>query len=911
MCYSNARSQWVNITDANFANYLSSNFPACMNGNQMDTTCINIRHATVIYCDNRNINSLEGVQYFDSLRFLRCQSNELVTLPSLPTKLTFLDCSNNQLTSLPILPNSLGSLVCQSNQLTVLPALPQSLGGLNCRLNQLTSLPNLPSALTDLNCGFNSISVLPSLPDSLKNLNCDSDTTIILPSLPLSLLKLECSGCLLDSLPALPASLITLSSNNNNLTSLPTLPNGLESLGCRYNNLISLPVLPNSLKYIYCSYNQLGSLPALPTSLNDLQCDNNLLTTLPALPDTLSGLYCNHNQLNSLPPLPTNLRELHCGYNSIDSLPPLSSLRGLRCNNNQLSSLPSLPATLTSLYCDSNQLITLPLFPDGMMLLDCSDNLLTSLPEFPDSMGTVDIYNNPNLKCLPKLKRFGTLNFFNTGIQCIPNYKLTINANPPLSSFPLCDFYNPDSCTSYSYISGKIYSDQNINCINDSNESRLKSIKVELYHNNLLIQQQYTNIDGFYSFDTDTGTFICTTDSAALPFFAVCPSSGFHTSVLTLIDSMDSDNDFSMQCKPGFDIGVNSIMIFGSLIPGDNSTVKISAGDLYVFYGMNCTSGLSGTITVDINGPGIFISASPGSLIPSVSGNTLTYSINDFSTVDFFSDFTFFIRTDSNALANDQVCFDVAVTPVSGDNNTFNNTLNQCSTVRNSFDPNAKEVIPDGDIFATQEWLTYTIYFQNTGNAPAHRVYILDTLDQHIDPSSFTLLAYSHNLNTHIDGNVVRFSFPGINLPDSISDEPNSHGYIQYKVKLLPGIPILTNIYNKAYIYFDFNSPVITNTVTNFIIDNVSVSEEISPIKFNVYPNPINTNTRIAFNLNNSSELKIDLFDIVGKCVLTIAENKFASGFNEINFATENLGKGIYFLRFTLNGSAQTVKICK
>jgi hypothetical protein len=68
----------------------------------------------------------------------------------------------------------------------------------------------------------------------------------------------------------------------------------------------------------------------------------------------------------------------------------------------------------------------------------------------------------------------------------------------------------------------------------------------------------------------------------------------------------------------------------------------------------------------------------------------------------------------------------------------------------------------------------------------------------------------------------VRFNFPNINLPDSTNNEPESHGYIQYKIKRNAGLSPGTAISNKASIYFDFNAPIVTNTVTNNICTAVN-----------------------------------------------------------------------------------------
>ena len=95
----------------------------------------------------------------------------------------------------------------------------------------------------------------------------------------------------------------------------------------------------------------------------------------------------------------------------------------------------------------------------------------------------------------------------------------------------------------------------------------------------------------------------------------------------------------------------------------------------------------------------------------------------------------------------------------------------------------------------------------------------MDTLDANLDVSSFELLAYSVQPVVQIIGNVARFNFPNINLPDSNSNEPGSHGFVQFRIKLKNGLQLHTAISNTSYIYFDFNSPVQTNTVVDTLLD--------------------------------------------------------------------------------------------
>ncbi len=169
-----SEAQWVTIPDPNFAAWIDAECPGCMNGNQMDTSCPNLNLLT-IGCDNENISSLEGIQYFHSAQFLFCFDNNLTTLPELPNFLEYVICGDNPLTSITSLPDSLYNFSCNNALLTSLPDLPVSLKSLSCNNNNLVSLPDLPMGLTHLKCNGNQLTSLPELPDSLYILTCDNN----------------------------------------------------------------------------------------------------------------------------------------------------------------------------------------------------------------------------------------------------------------------------------------------------------------------------------------------------------------------------------------------------------------------------------------------------------------------------------------------------------------------------------------------------------------------------------------------------------------------------------------------------------------------------------------------------------------------------------------------------------------
>lgn len=816
-------AQTVPIPDPNFVNWLNSNgFASCLTGNQLDTACIPVVNAITLNCKNSGISNLDGIQYFDSLDTLICYSNPLINLPVLPSSLRLLSCYSCSLQSLPSLPDFLTNLDCKSNQLSVLPNLPDSLKVLDCSNNQIVSLPAFNNLLYTLNCSSNLLTSLPVLPDSLKYFDCSSNQ--------------------LDSIPLIPVGLLTLYCSFNSITSLPGLPYyTLQKLVCDHNQLTNIQYpLPKYLTHLICDYNQLSSLPFLGYNsiLNTIYCSNNLLTSFPSL--QFSNAYTvniSHNLLTSIPNPLHDFYYFNCSYNLLTTLPyvHILSTGQLICDHNQLTSL-GFPSFWSNgniqLSCNDNQLTSLPPLKNSINRLNCSNNNLTSLPDLPATMSLLLVNNNPNLICLPKLTTINQLQFQNTGVQCIPNYGSVSLSLPALASLPICDIFNNNGCDFYWNINGSVFIDSNSNCVNESTEVKASNVKLNLFKNGILQQQVFTGGEGLYSFDTDTGTFIYSIDTIDLPVTVNCPTSGFQTSVISLLDSLDYNVDFGMQCKPGFDVGISSVVCdSGFFRPGSLARVAFIGGDMSNFFGLHCANGVGGNVKIAYTGPINYVGPAIGSLTPNILGDTLIFTFADFGILNFQQAFKSVFITDTLAQNGQQICFTIFVEPLSGDFNTVNNYFQECYSVTSSFDPNFKIVFPADSILNTQEWLTYTIHFQNTGTSPAQHIYILDTLDVNLDESSVALLSSSHSVMAQATDKVLKFNFPNIELPDSGFNEPLSHGFVKYKIKLKDSLALGTLIQNTANIIFDFNQPIVTNTVPNIITDcsQLTIADFILP----------------------------------------------------------------------------------
>lgn len=86
------------------------------------------------------------------------------------------------------------------------------------------------------------------------------------------------------------------------------------------------------------------------------------------------------------------------------------------------------------------------------------------------------------------------------------------------------------------------------------------------------------------------------------------------------------------------------------------------------------------------------------------------------------------------------------------------------------------------------------------------------------------------------------------------------------------------------------------------------VTGEISSI--GVYPNPANTYLNVVMNLENASDVMINVVDVTGKLVNTVS-NSFGLGLNKTTLDVSGLTNGIYFIQVMGEGISNTVKFVK
>lgn len=74
-------------------------------------------------------------------------------------------------------------------------------------------------------------------------------------------------------------------------------------------------------------------------------------------------------------------------------------------------------------------------------------------------------------------------------------------------------------------------------------------------------------------------------------------------------------------------------------------------------------------------------------------------------------------------------------------------------------------------------------------------------------------------------------------------------------------------------------------------------------------PNPFNPSTRFSYTLPNPADIHIDVYNIVGQKVATLASGQQAAGEYQVEFNARDLASGIYLVRFQTGREVLTQKI--
>lgn len=255
----------------------------------------------------------------------------------------------------------------------------------------------------------------------------------------------------------------------------------------------------------------------------------------------------------------------------------------------------------------------------------------------------------------------------------------------------------------------------------------------------------------------------------------------------------------------------------------------------------------------------------------------------------------------------DDLGFNAIINPVQNDFTPNDNAFGLKQVVVNSYDPNDKQVLQGETIPIEQAeaYLHYLIRFQNTGTASAINVRIEDVLHESLNWNTLQIVGSSHDFRAEItENNQLAFIFNQINLPHEAEDEEGSNGFVAYKIKPIEGLTVGDFITgNEASIFFDFNLPIITNSVATEIVNSLNINEFNLNKFVSIYPNPAND----VLNIKVKDDLvveEVQLINLQGRLLVSVKQN-----LENINLS--GLSSGVYLIKLKTNLGTISSKIIK
>ena len=431
-------------------------------------------------------------------------------------------------------------------------------------------------------------------------------------------------------------------------------------------------------------------------------------------------------------------------------------------------------------------------------------------------------------------------------------------------------------------VTGNVYVDKNNNNIKDADETPVIA-KISSKRTGAFTLSDST---GFYNLLYDGNT----TDSISVTYDSRYASyvPNFH-----IITRSDTGKHFAIRLTPNVnDLSVNLTAITPPR-PGFNNTYILNYknigsvpkdGTLNLVYDSN-QSLVSSTVTPFSN-----------------SNQILTWRFTNLQPTESKT-IQFAFKTNIGARIGNQITNIARIEPIETDTFKSDNIDTLVQTIVGSFDPNDKQVSFQNSktapsVIRDNTELIYTIRFQNTGNYPADFVRIEDTLSDKLNIASLRMLSSSHPYKVMVkEGRILVFDFNPIYLPDSLSNEAFSHGFIKFGIKPKSVIPKGQSIKNTAYIYFDYNPAIKTNIVeTQSTLSKLifPVQSELLPIS----PNPAKSSIRFSLPSNfMSRETNIRIYNINGALLLT----KLLTINTENQMDISHLNSGSYIIHINID----------
>ena len=338
-------------------------------------------------------------------------------------------------------------------------------------------------------------------------------------------------------------------------------------------------------------------------------------------------------------------------------------------------------------------------------------------------------------------------------------------------------------------------------------------------------------------------------------------------------------------CNPQVYIGNSS-----SPIPGNNYSIKVYVGNTGV-------DSVQSTVVLTFD-PSLTVDDPDGGIVDAIN-HTITFTTNNMYTNNFIH-YNISFLVSGSATPGSLLPFTANVSAGICDNDLTNNYHLFVDSIVNNTTATLKLVSPsevnNGEILRGQR-LHYRINFQNTGADTLKNVFIQDILDSTLDMPTFLMENSSHYYQKiTTNGRTITWNFFNINLPDVATNEPASHGFVEFSVLPKQSLSDGTVIENNGYVYYDSNTGIVTNTVYNTLVPVITLGRpSLSSEAISVFPVPFWNTLFIQLPLN-TNDIEIEIMDLSGRVVSKTFLKKSSTG-NLVSIDLANLNAGMYILQ--------------
>jgi hypothetical protein len=158
-----------------------------------------------------------------------------------------------------------------------------------------------------------------------------------------------------------------------------------------------------------------------------------------------------------------------------------------------------------------------------------------------------------------------------------------------------------------------------------------------------------------------------------------------------------------------------------------------------------------------------------------------------------------------------------------------------------------------------------------------------------------------------------------VNLLKTDTDKP-----ITFYISNTPedGLPIGITENSQSFLFDTTSNVSFSGREEIFILHNTNETEQLlatgisqSPLTIGSYPNPFNPTTTIRYELTEYSEVRLVVFDLVGRLVGDLVNSRQYEGIHSAAWEPHNVSSGTYFARLSIEGSVthqkevQTLKL--